>query len=755
MGKYYDKAKEILLQLTLREKVAQLSQTVAGYRCFDRHGNEFLLNDELKNFVKDYGAFGALSNILRADGFTKHDWGQGIEPHQRVRVANQIQKYVLENSRIPIPVLIEVEANHGVHALGSEMFPTNLAMGCMFNDELYGKIMKTVGKETRLSGNHIGFVTMLDMARDPRWGRTEEFFSEDPYLAAKYTESGVKAFKSEGALICCKHYCATGDGEGGLNAAEVNIGKRELHDIYLPSVEKGVKSGADVFMAAYNSVDGVPCHVNSYLLKDVLRDEMGFEGIVLSDGFAVQRNIMQLGLNGPEGAALSLSSGVDISLADQGAYLNLIEACEKGVIEESVIDDAVIRVLEKKFQIGLFDNPYLEDDGKLEEYLASGEQKKLSYEAAAESAVLLKNNGILPLKPEAKVALFGIHATSVYYQLGSYTAFRSEEEMRSIKDVFVEGFENCEYTKGWDFKGSNEDFENALKIFEECDVAIVTIGGNSSGMTGETVYDSLNGGAVVSRNYMDCGEGMDIAELKLPGNQIEFIEKLKETGKPVIAVLVGGRPYILNRVNEISDALLAVFYSGQQGADALFDILTGKVNPSGKLSVSIPTSAGSLPVYYNRIGVSVDGKRDSDHSINYCDIKKRILFPFGYGLSYSEFKYDSLMVDKVEKNKFKITATVTNVSNIKGKETVQLYIRGSGNTIRRRGLELKGYKKIELEPNETKIVEFILGYDELKIYTQKEMYEVESAKVTVFVGSNPNLLISDEIYTEAEIEMLK
>ncbi|MBQ8532735.1 MAG: glycoside hydrolase family 3 C-terminal domain-containing protein [Clostridia bacterium] len=751
MGKYCEKARKILEQLTLREKVAQLSQTVAGYRCFTRNGDDFILDDELKKFVKDYGAFGALSNILRADGFTKHNWGQGIEPNQRVRVANQIQKYVLENSRIPIPVLIEVEANHGVHALGSEMFPTNLAMGCMFNHELYGKIMKTVSKEIKLSGNHIGFVTMLDMARDPRWGRTEEFFSEDPYLAAKYTESGVKAFKSESALICCKHYCATGDGEGGLNAAEVNIGKRELHDIYLPSVEKAVKSGADIFMAAYNSVDGVPCHINSYLLKDVLRDELGFDGIVLSDGFAVQRNINQLGLDEAEGAVLSIRSGVDISLADQGAFLKLIDACENGIIEESYIDRAVMRVLEKKFEIGLFDCPYLEENGALEKYLASGEQKRLSYQASAESAVLLKNNGILPLKPETKVALFGLHASNVYYQLGSYTAFRSPEEMRSIKEVFTDGFGNCKYTKGWDFRGSDEDFENALKICDECDVAIVTIGGNSSGMTGETVYDRLNGGVIGSRNFMDCGEGLDVADLKLPGNQIEFIERLKETGKPVIAVLVGGRPYILNKINEISDALLAAFYSGQQGADALFDILTGKVNPSGKLSVSIPTSAGCLPVYYNRIGVSVDGKRDSDHSMNYCDTGKRVLFPFGYGLSYSEFRYDDIKVEKLKKNKYRIWVTVTNVSDIKGREVVQLYIRGSGNTIRRRGLELKGYKKIELNPNETKQVDFILGFNELKIYTQKNIYEIEPAKVAVFAGSNPNLPLCAEIYTEYQI----
>lgn len=750
MGKYTKKAEEILSQLNLKEKVAQLSQTVAGYRCFERKGEEFLLSDELKCFIKEYGAFGALSNILRADHFTGHDWETGIMPGQRVRVANQIQKYVLEHSRIPIPVLIEVEANHGVHALGSEMFPTNLALGCMFNDELYGEIMQTVGKEVRLSGNHVGFVTMLDMARDPRWGRTEELYSEDPYLASKYVESGVKGFKEDGPLICCKHFCAAGDGNGGLNTAEVNIGKRELHDIYFPSVEKAVRQGADVFMAAYNSVDGVPCHINAYLLKDVLRDEYGFDGIVLSDGYAIQRNIEQLGMDSEEGAALALRSGVDISLADQGAYLNLIGACERGLIEEKYIDQAVLRVLEKKFEIGLFEHPYLEETDELEEYLNSGEQKRLSYEASAQSAVLLKNNGILPVKKETKVALFGIHATNVYYQLGSYTAFRTEQENRSIRRQFTEGFRECHYAKGWDFRGSTDDFDHALALCRDSDIAVVTIGGNSSGFVGESVYDRKNGGVVSSECYIDCGEGPDSAELKLPGNQVEFIRKLKETGKPVVAVLVGGRPYILNEVNELADALIAVWYSGQQGAEALFDILTGKVNPSGKLSVSIPTSAGCLPVYYNRIGVREDGMIQDDHSYNYQDVKKKVLFPFGYGLSYSKFEYKDISVKKEGRNRFLITVTVTNCSDIEGMETVQLYIRGSGNTIRRRSLELKGYKKVNFRPFETRKVVFMLGFEELKIYSQKDIYEVETAKVMVFVSSNPDLPLCAEIYTEAE-----
>lgn len=748
MGLYTKQAQKLLNKLTLREKVAQISQSIDGYRCFERNGEQFELNEELKKFVSDYGAFGALSNILRADPFTRHNYGTGIEPRHRVKVANQIQRYVLEHSRVPIPVLIEVEANHGVHALGSEMYPTNLGMGCMFNPELYGKVMKCVGKEIRLSGNQMGFVTMLDMARDPRWGRTEEFFSEDPYLASLYVENGVKQMKTENVLVCCKHYCATGDGLGGLNAAEVNIGHRELFDIHFPSVIKAVNAGADVFMAAYNSVDGVPCHANKYLLRDILRKRFGFEGIVLSDGFATRRMTEQLGLSMEQGASLSLKAGVDVSLADRGCFIKLVEACENGLVDEEVINQAVLRVLEKKFEIGLFDHPYLEEDDSLIKFFSSGVSQKLSYESACESIVMLKNNGILPLSQKTKIALFGVHASNMYYQLGSYTAFRSKEEMKSIRDSLSERFSQCEFSGGWNFYGDQSDFDNAISILNNSDVAVVTVGGNSSGFVGKTTYSQKNGAVIASKNFCDCGEGPDVASLRLPGNQVEFIERLSECGKPVIVVEISGRPYEINRVNELADAVLAAWYPGQRGADAIADVLTGKVNPSGKLSVSIPTSSECLPVYYNRIGVIHDGERNSDHSINYYDKAKRILYPFGYGLSYSDFVYEDISVANIEKNNYKITVKVKNDSSIPGKEAVQLYIHGSGNTVMRRGLELKGVKKLWFEPYETKEITFSLGFEELKIFNTKEEYVVEPGKVQIFVGSNPNLPLTAEIVTE-------
>lgn len=744
-------AKELLKKLTLKEKVAQLSQTVSGYRGFKRNGEDFSFLPAFYDFIEKYGAMGAISNILRADNFAIKKWSDGIEPRHRIKVANKLQRELLEKARVPIPVFIEVEANHGVMALGSEMFPTNLGMGCMFNDELYGKVMESVGKEIELSGNHIALTTMLDMARDPRWGRTEEFFSEDPCLASRYAEAGVKGFKKSTSLICCKHFCATGDCYGGLNTAEVNVGERELHDIHLPAADKAISAGADLVMAAYNTVDGIPCHVNRYVLRNILRDELGFKGIVLSDGWGVERAIAQMGYSPERGASEILKAGVDLSLADHGAFLNLISACEKGLIDEALIDAAVLRILEKKYEVGLFDNPFKEENDSLTAYIGSGRQKQLSYEAASESIVLLKNNGILPLSPQKHVALFGCHAENIYYMLGDYTPLQDTDACDTVLDAFNKGFESVLYTHGWDFNGDTSDIEHAVELAKKCDVAIVTVGGSSARPLADTVLDSKTGAALQSEGFLDCGEGCDVADISLPGSQAELIRLLKAEGIPVVALMIAGRPYVLTEVSEISDAVLSAWYPGQQGAKAIYDVITGKVNPSGKLSVSIPSAPTCLPAYYNRFEKTVEDPKRKAYSGTYYDHLTPVLYPFGYGLSYSSFEYINIEVKKISKNRFEVGVTVENISDVGGKEVVQMYIKGSGNTVRRRAKELRGYQKIYLAPHEKKRVAFTLGYDELKVYSVNRRYEVEDARVTVMVGSNPNLPLTAEIETEAEI----
>jgi beta-glucosidase len=504
-------------------------------------------------------------------------------------------------------------------------------------------------------------------------------------------------------------------------------------------------------MAAYNTVDGIPCHVNRHVLRDILRDELGFDGIVLSDGWGVKRAISQMGYAEERGAAEVLRAGVDLSLADDGAFLNLISACEKGYVDEDRIDNSVLRILEKKFEVGLFDNPYKEENDSLTAYIGSGEQKRLSYEAASESIVLLKNNGILPLSPKKRVALFGCHAEDVYYLLGDYTPIQNADDHDTILDTFKRGFTSVEYTRGWDFCGDSSDIEHAIKLARSCDVAIVTVGGSSARYLADTVLDSKTGAAIGSDGFLDCGEGCDVSDIALPGNQTELIRRLKAAGIPVISLMIAGRPYQITEADECSDAVLSAWYPGHQGAEAIYDVIIGKVNPSGKLSVSIPYASTCLPAYYNRYGKTVEQAKRKAYNGTYYDHLTPVLYPFGYGLSYSSFAYSDLKITSIAKNKFKIVVTVENTSNVGGKEVVQLYIRGSGNSVRRRSRELKGFKKLYLEPHEKKTVSFMLGYDELKVYSVNNKYEVEDASVTVMIGSNPYLPLSAEIQTEAEL----
>ncbi len=742
-------AKEILAKMNTREKIAQLSQFVTGFHSLLRTGETFDFKDEFKTLTAEYGALGCISNILRSDGFAIKSVDQGIEPRHRIKVANQLQRYTMEHTRIPIPTLIEVESNHGLQAIGSEAFPTNLLIGSMFNDGLYRKVMETVGKEIELSANHMAFVTMLDMARDPRWGRTEEFFGEDPYLVAKYTESGVLGLKSANVLACCKHYCAAGDGFGGLNTAEVNVGKRELHEIHLYGSEKAVKAGADVFMAAYNTIDGIPGHMNKYLLRDVLRGEFGFEGIVLSDGFGVTRAIRQMGFDPVRGAAEVLKAGVDVSLSDRGAYFKLEDALDQKLIDIELIDEAVLRVLEKKFELGLFDNPYKEENDSLEAFISSGVQQKLSYEAACEGSVLLKNNGVLPMKKEQKVALIGCHADNIYYQLGDYTAIQDTENAITIKKAFEKTFGEVKYTLGWDFNGDDKDMDHAIELAKECDIVVMTVGGSSARLLAQPQYDDT-GAVLRSEFFLDCGEGCDISDISLPGNQTELVRRLKAIGKPVVLLLVAGRPYCMTEANELADAVLAVWYPGLHGAPAICDLLTGEVNPSGKLSVTIPKAPTCLPCYYNRFEAAPAAATKKAYNLTYMDNLERTLYPFGYGLSYSTFEYKNMEVTKLGKNQYKVDVTVANTSDVGGKEAVQLYIRGTANSVRRRIKELKAFEKVYIAPHSEETVSFTIDAETLRVYSARERYEVEDAPVTILVGSGENLPLTANIVSEAQ-----
>ena len=742
MRDYTQEARELVGKLTLKEKIGQITQGIAGWDSFEKKDGELVLTEAFKDWVREYGGIGSLEGLIRSGHWVKKFYGNGIEPRERVKAANMVQDYIHAHARVPIPALIQIEAPHGVYALGSTVYPENIAIGCSFNPELYEKMMAAIGKEVRLSGNHVAFVTMLDVARDPRWGRTEECYGEDPYLSAIFAERAVKALKSEGVLSCSKHYLGCGSGEGGKHCAEINVGERELRDLHLPSTRAAVNAGTDIIMAAYSSVDGVPIHASSHLLCDWLRDELSFKGVIMSDGAGVKSMAGQLRLDDKEAAVTAMKCGIDQSLSDRGQYTRLTEAVREGLIDEAQIDEACVRVIKKKYEAGLFTENRI-DENEAVRFIDSGLTQKLSYEMAAESIVLLKNNGVLPLDKRKKVALIGQNAKNIYCLLGSYSPQRKAGEGADIYSALRGSIPELTYCEGWNYDREKCDFSAAVDASEKSDVIILCVGGNSAASYGEdtgTEFD-IAGGVSASKEFLDCGEGQDVSSLDLPGVQTELLSELKKLNKPIIAVLIQGRPYSIREVKENADAILCAWYPGQEGGYAIADILTGKINPSGKLTMTIPASSDVLPVNYTR---------HDPFKIGYNDTKEQVLYPFGYGLSYSSFAYSDLEITEKGKNRFDISVNVENTSKIYGRETAMLFIHRKTGTVVGRSMELKGFQKLGLAPGEMRRLIFHLGKKELEVWSNKNQYEVEASLIDIWIGGNPDGLIHGSIVLSYE-----
>ncbi len=733
------RAKELLKKMTLNEKVGQLAQQPLGFNAYTRDENgEIYLTEEFKNYVLKFGGLGMLNNYFRADPWSQRCYATGgILASEREKAYNVLQKFVIENTRLGIPILIEEDAPHGRQVLDSVIYPVSLNVGCSFNPELYVKQAEQIGKESKLGGVYVPYLSILDMAIDPRWGRFEECFSEDPYLSSKLSKSAVKGMHDAQNMVCCKHYLAQGSALGGHNAGISNIGERELREIHLPSVESAVKEGCEFIMAAYNEVDGEPCHASSYYLRTVLRDELGFKGVVRSDGCAVDRLLHFCGGDLVKTGAVAVRAGVDCDLWGEGmTYLE--EAVNKGYITEEEIDEAVLRLLEKKFECGVMDKPYLDENGQSVAYLQSGEGQKIAYEMACDSFVLLKNQKVLPLN-EQKVLLIGGNLDNVYYMLGDYTP--EQKGVQTIKEIFVNN--GCQYLEGWNFEDgitvSDEDLENAVA---NADVIVFGCGGSSM-RDFESIYNGA--GAIIETRgrYMDCGEGCDLAELKLKDCQIQMLKKLKKFNKPITSLVIAGRGYILTEIVENSNAVVWCGYPGCQGGKAIYDTLFGKKNNFGRLSFSLPLSVGQLPVCYN-----------FKDSRPYVDMTQKPLFSFGYGLSYSKFEYSNFEVkakalkEIIDGSFIEVSFNVKNISTCVGKAVPQLYINRSGGTVSHRVKELRGFDKVELQPNEEKTITFTLGFDDLKEWSVYKTYELYPCKLTIMLGN-----ASDDIVHEKVIDI--
>ena len=711
MEKYQDaalspreRAEDLLEKMTLKEQVGQLNQRLYGFRIYERDGENVTFTEEFREEVEKMGGLGVLYGFYRADPWADKDENTGITIGLSGKAYNALQKYVLDHSRLGIPVMMSSECPHGHQALGGGLLPVNLAAGATFDPEALKEGYEACGRQLKSGHVELALMSALDVLRDPRWGRSEECYSEDPYLSSRMAAAAVTGMQSEGVSCVAKHFCGQGETTGGVNASAARIGEQELREIHFPAMQACCDAGVDGVMAAYNEIDGVYCHGNPWLLRDVLREEMGFQGIVMADGLAVDF------LKNTEGdtlhaGATALKAGVDVGLWDE-SFSRLGEAVEKGLVDERLLDEAVLRVLELKFKRGLFEHPYMEENMlEAEEAGINAASLKL----ARESAVLLKNERqVLPLKDHyKKIALIGYHAADRYAMLGDYTPPMPESScvtvLSGMKNEAPEGV-SVEYAMGSGFnQADGAELEKALKLAKESDVIVVAAGGSSSRFGG-AVFDE--NGAVSKESgslSMDCGEGMDSAMCHIPAAQEELILELSKLGKPLVVLLIAGRPYCIEEIEKASDAVLYSFYPGPMGGKALADLVYGNCCPSGRLPASLPRHVGQLPVYYNS---------RSSSTAAYRDMESLPLHTFGEGLSYTGFSISDVRTAFVETEEkhldgdsgIRVSFRIKNTGDQEGTAVPLLFSRRLQGSPVPRVKELKAFTRVELKAGEEKEV---------------------------------------------------
>ncbi len=736
------RVKDLLGRMTIEEKVGQLCCPL-GWEMYTKTGKNEVTVSELYKKKMAEAPVGSFWAVLRADPWTQKTLETGLSPELSAKALNALQKYAVEETRLGIPVLFAEECPHGHMAIGTTVFPTALSAASTWNEGLMLKMGEAIALEARLQGANIGYGPVLDVAREPRWSRMEETFGEDPVLT---TIMGVAMMKGMQGKVqndgkhlyaTLKHFAAYGVPESGHNGSRANCGMRQLLSEYLPPFRKAVKEGAGTLMTSYNAIDGVPCTANKELLTDVLRNQWGFKGFVYSDLISIEGIVgMRAAKDNKEAAVKALKAGLDMDLGGNAFGKNLKKAYEEGLITMADLDRAVGNVLRLKFQMGLFENPYVSPE-LAKKLVHSKEHKELARQVAREGVVLLKNEGVLPLsKHIGHLAVIGPNADEMYNQLGDYTAPQVREEVATVLDgirAAVSESTRVTYVKGCAVRDTTAtDIPAAVAAAQKADAVVLVVGG-SSARDFKTKYIST-GAATVSEDAktlpdMDCGEGFDRSSLRLLGDQEKLISAVASTGKPLVVVYMQGRTMNMNLAAEKAQALLTAWYPGEQGGMGIADILFGDYSPAGRLPVSVPRSEGQLPVFYSQ-----GTQRD------YVESKGTPLYAFGYGLSYTRFTYSGLELQKgTEMETLQTVAcTVTNTGNRDGEEVVQLYIGDKVASVSQPPLLLKAFQRIFLKKGESRQVIFHLKKDDLAIYDSEMNYVVEPGEFKVMVGAASN-----------------
>ncbi len=726
---------DLLSRMTLEEKVAQLEGAWE---------NRQFHSDPKTLFVDEKGTF----LPERAAALIKDGLGEMSRPSENrgpramAEFTNTMQRWVKENTRLGIPVIFHEECLHGHAALQGTSFPPPIGLASTWDPDLVHDVFTATAAEVRARGAQQCLTPVLDLGREPRWGRTEETYGEDPYLVSRIGVAAIKGFQGQGPLIdsshviaTAKHFAVHGQPEGGTNAAPGNYSERVVREYFLKPFEAAVEEGhVQSVMASYNEVDGIPSHSNKHLLDDILRHEWGFDGILVSDYFAIAQlaDFHNVVTSRPAAAKLALESGVDVELPLVEAYGSLIDQVHQGKISAAYVDRAVARVLRLKFLTGLFDNPFVDPD-YAEKITNSPEHRQLALKAAREAIILLKNqNHLLPLDKTKykRIGVIGPNAADVH--LGGYSGKpgRGVSVLQGIKDKvgktgevsYAEGCKITETFPDWDADKvvlgdpalNATRIQEAVKVAQRADLVVLALGGNEQ----------------TSREAWSPEHQGDRDSLDLLGNQDDLVKAILALGKPVVVFLQHGRPNSINYIAEHVPAIVEGWYLGQEGGTAVADVLFGDYNPGGKLPITVPRSVGQLPDYYYQ---KPSAKR------GYLGSTTQPLFPFGWGLSYSTFKYANLRAapDSIGPDgKTKVSVEVTNASNVAGEEVVQMYIRDEISSVTRPIKELRGFRRITLKAGETKTVEFTLGPDELSFLNREMHRVVEPGTFRIMAGGN-------------------
>lgn len=732
------RVKDLLSRMSLEEKAAQMV-------CVWREKAKTLVDEDGKfDYAKAKAAFArghGLGQVGRPS-----DAGSGKNAREMAQLTNAIQKFFVEESRLGIPVIFHEECLHGHAAVDGTSFPQPIALAATFNPELVESLFSMTAREARLRGAHQALTPVVDVAREPRWGRVEETYGEDPYLVSRLGIAAVRGFQGNGTfrgkhhvIATLKHFVGHGQPESGMNCAPANVSLRVLRETFLfPFKEVLRHAGAISIMPSYNEVDGVPSHTNQWLLGEVLRKEWGFQGFLVSDYFA----IWELGYR-PEthghfvakdkldSCVQAVRAGVNIELPDPDCYLHLAELVRKGVLGESELDELVAPMLFWKFQMGLFEDPYV-DPQEAERVVGSDAHRALALSAAREAITLLRNeNNLAPLDPNTikSIAVIGPNANRPL--LGGYSGVPKQNVtvLEGIQEkvghrarvIFSEG---CKITVGGSWNQDEvvpsepeEDRQaigEAVEVAKKADVIVLAIGGNEQ----------------TSREAWSLQHMGDRANLDLIGRQEELVRAMIGTGKPVIVFLFNGRPLSINYVSQNVPVIYECWYLGQETGRAVAEVLFGDHNPGGKLPITFPRSVGQVPVFYNYKPSARRG---------YLFDQVSPLYAFGYGLSYTSFALKNLRLTKRRikpGGSTRALIDVTNTGKREGTEVVQMYIRDLVSSVTRPVKELKGFRKVRLKPSETTTVALDITPDELSFYDRHMKYVVEPGEFEIMVGNS-------------------